>query len=86
MDSRADENSSIEPILIIVKSIKCLMKAQTCDNLEECMGLFNLVTDHNVVCCDGKKKQNSWYELQQKSEEKQKAQDGWMQQIERNES
>ena len=53
MISRTDENSCIQPQLIIVKSNKSVTKTQTCDNVEECMRLFNLVTDHNVVGCDG---------------------------------
>ena len=52
MISRTDENSYIQPQLIIVKSNKSVTKTQTCDNVEECMRLFNLVTDHKVVGCD----------------------------------
>jgi len=53
MDSRTDEKSSIDPQLIKVESIKNTTKKLQWDNLEECMRLFNLITDLDIDGCDG---------------------------------
>ena len=53
MDSRTDEKNSTDPQLIKVESNKNTTKKLQWDNLEECMRLFNLVTDLDIVGCDG---------------------------------